>query len=782
VTSPFKLKGRRTLFAKYVTSFVGLIVFVLALIGITEVWIAYRDAKQTSLHEAAATADAAALKAEQFLQELGRQISWATRASSNTIEQRRADDQLILDHTPAIAEIAEIDNSGRVVFDLARNGTPAMREADFAYASRKALIDKPQYGPVRFGPRGPLMQLFISHANNRGGVTIIDLELRYLSDIVNGTQSDPGVYAYIVTDRGRLIVHSDANQAKHTLDLSSLPQIAALISTPDKPLDFGQNVLGQSVLTASAVIPDVNWYVVVEQPFMQALKPVFSLLWRLFWLFGLSLCLCFAAAVILARRMLEPIKAFESGAARLAAGNFSHPIHVETGDEIEALSHSFNRMATRVHESYEKFEQEVRDRTGKLAQSVRELQALEEVGRSVASSLDLGNVLANIVQRAAELAQAEGGAIYSFDRDLRSFKLAEAHGLDPGFVQAIRSLRLNRIDGLLLDIAAHKKPIQIPEIVDALDFPLRAATLAAGFRSALIVPLVGAEDVWGVLIVERRATGRFPADTVALMQSFATQCVLAMKNAHLFREVEEKGRQLAIASEHKSMFFANMSHELRTPLNAVLGYAELLLDGLYGELPERAVPIITRMQASGTHLLGLINDILDLSKMEAGEMSLSLDSYSMRNVIESVIATTGSLAHAKDLKVTQDIKDTLPAGFGDERRLTQVLLNIVSNAIKFTEQGGVTIRARVVEDDFEVCVEDTGLGIAPEDIDRIFEAFQQADNTSTRVKGGTGLGLSISKRFIDMHGGTISVSSTPGQGSTFQIFLPIRAEVDRRAA
>jgi signal transduction histidine kinase len=266
------------------------------------------------------------------------------------------------------------------------------------------------------------------------------------------------------------------------------------------------------------------------------------------------------------------------------------------------------------------------------------------------------------------------------------------------------------------------------------------------------------------------------------MQSFAHQCVLAMNNAYLFHEVEEKGRQLAIASEHKSQFFANMSHELRTPLNAVLGYAELLQDGLYGELPERAKPIIARVQSNGSHLLGLINDILDLSKMEAGEMSLVLEPYSMRNVIETVVGTTGSLAHAKGLKVEQEIAGDLPTGYGDERRLTQVLLNIVSNAIKFTETGGVTIRAKVIEEDFELCVEDTGAGIAPEDQARIFEAFQQADNTSTRIKGGTGLGLSISKRFVDMHGGTISVTSQQGAGSIFRVLIPIRVDEARRAA
>jgi signal transduction histidine kinase len=782
VKLPFNPQRRGSLFVKYVTSFVGTVVCVLSLIGATELLMTYRDAQQISLREDTERAKAAALKVEQFFSGLARQIGWETRSSASTVQQRRADDKIILEQTPGIAEIAELDASGRLIFTLSKDGFSVATEADYAQASRSALIDKPQFGAVRFEPAGPRMRVFIADAGGHGGVTIVDLELHYLADLISSNLPESGGYAYIATAQGRLLVQSKASPKFKSDDLTRFPQVAAVLQSPDKRSGTGENASGETVLSAVAVIPDVNWFLFVEQPLWQSLAPVYDLLFRFVWLFGLSLLLSLGVAILLARRLMVPFKAFEHAASRLAAGDFSQPIDVKTGDEIEMLAQDFNRMARQIQDSYNRFDFDVQDRTRKLAQSVLELRALEEVGRSIASSLDLGRVLANIVERASDLAQAEGGAIYTFDRDLRTFKLAEAHGLDPGFVQAIQTVRLNRIDGLLSEIAANKKPIQIPQIYDAMDFPLRAATLAAGFRSALIVPLIGSRDVLGVLIVERREAGRFPNETVGLMQSFANQCVVAMNNAHLFHEVEEKGRQLAIASEHKSQFFANMSHELRTPLNAVLGYAELLLDGLYGDLPDRAKPIVTRMQSNGTHLLGLINDILDLSKMEAGEMSLVLDTYSIRNIIETVIATTGSLAHAKGLKLSQDTPEQLPSGFGDERRLTQVLLNIVSNAIKFTEKGGVTIRAKAVETHFELSIEDTGLGIAPGDQDRIFEAFQQGDNTSTRVKGGTGLGLSISKRFIDMHGGTISVTSAPGSGSIFHLVIPIQAEKGRRAA
>jgi signal transduction histidine kinase len=258
--------------------------------------------------------------------------------------------------------------------------------------------------------------------------------------------------------------------------------------------------------------------------------------------------------------------------------------------------------------------------------------------------------------------------------------------------------------------------------------------------------------------------------------------VLAMHNARLFNRVEEKGRQLAMVSEHKSQFFANMSHELRTPLNAVLGYSELLADGLYGDIPERAKQILERIQINGTHLLGLINDVLDLSKIEAGELALSLEDYSLRNVIDTVVASAGSLAESKGLALVSEITNDLPKGLGDERRLTQVVLNLVSNAIKFTDQGSVAVSGSAANGMFEVAIKDTGPGIAPEDQTRIFEAFQQVDNSNTRKKGGTGLGLSISKRLVQMHGGTIEVDSTVGVGSTFYVRLPIRVAEQREAA
>jgi signal transduction histidine kinase len=252
--------------------------------------------------------------------------------------------------------------------------------------------------------------------------------------------------------------------------------------------------------------------------------------------------------------------------------------------------------------------------------------------------------------------------------------------------------------------------------------------------------------------------------------------VLAIQNARLFSEIDEKSRQLAVESRHKSQFLANMSHELRTPLNAILGYTELILDNIYGEAPERMRQVVERVQTNGRHLLGLINDVLDLAKIEAGQLTLSLADYSLKEIVDGVIIALEPLAVEKRLVLRADVPADLPTGHGDERRISQVLMNLVGNAIKFTDEGEVAIRASAANGSFTVAVCDSGPGINPPDQDRIFEEFQQADSSSTRRKGGTGLGLSIAKRIVELHKGRIWVKSAVGKGSTFFFSLSVRVD------
>jgi signal transduction histidine kinase len=238
--------------------------------------------------------------------------------------------------------------------------------------------------------------------------------------------------------------------------------------------------------------------------------------------------------------------------------------------------------------------------------------------------------------------------------------------------------------------------------------------------------------------------------------------------------------QLETASKHKSQFLANMSHELRTPLNAILGYAELILDNVYGETPNKMREVLDRIQRNGRHLLGLINDVLDLSKIEAGQVNLSLADYSLKDVVQSVHSAVEALAKEKRIALRVEVQADLPAARGDERKLTQVLLNLVGNAIKFTDAGEVAIKATAANGSFTVAVRDTGPGIAEAEQVKIFEEFQQADSSITKKKGGTGLGLAIAKRIIELHGGRLWVESTPGHGSTFSFRVPTKVEQQAR--
>jgi signal transduction histidine kinase len=248
---------------------------------------------------------------------------------------------------------------------------------------------------------------------------------------------------------------------------------------------------------------------------------------------------------------------------------------------------------------------------------------------------------------------------------------------------------------------------------------------------------------------------------------------VAIGNARLFGELAEKSQQLSLASQHKSQFLANMSHELRTPLNAVLGYTELMLDNIYGDINPRSREVLERVQFNGRHLLQMINDVLDLSKIEAGQLTLAVETVEFGGIVRSVVGATESLASAKGLELRTDIAADLPRGRGDIRRLTQVVLNLVGNAIKFTDRGSVTISIAAGDGVFHLSVSDTGPGIDPEHHERIFGEFQQVDNSNTRSKGGSGLGLSISKRIVEMHGGSIWVASELGKGSVFHVRLPI---------
>jgi GAF domain-containing protein/anti-sigma regulatory factor (Ser/Thr protein kinase) len=404
----------------------------------------------------------------------------------------------------------------------------------------------------------------------------------------------------------------------------------------------------------------------------------------------------------------------------------------------------------------------------------RDLTALSEVGRAVSSTLDLKVVLKTIVDRAVTLSGTDAGSIFYYRPEVGRFELGETTGIAGEIIARLRKLDIAAKDSGLGEAIAHRKPLLIPDLTKRESNPLRAAAIEAGFRAALIVPLLSSDGPLGTLVLQRRQPGEFPPTVVTLMESFADQSAIALENARLFDEIAQKSRELEIASQHKSQFVANMSHELRTPLAAILGYAELMQEGFYEPQGPKSLDALTRIRANSKHLLGLINTVLDIAKIESGQFTLNMAEYAIESVVETVRSATESLAQNKKLALKTEIAKPLPIGLGDEQRLTQVLLNLVGNAIKFTDAGEVRITATSVNGQFNVTVTDTGPGIPAEHQARIFDQFHQVDSSNTKAKGGTGLGLAIAKQIVEMHGGRIWVQSTLGKGSTFQMELPIR--------
>jgi signal transduction histidine kinase len=412
--------------------------------------------------------------------------------------------------------------------------------------------------------------------------------------------------------------------------------------------------------------------------------------------------------------------------------------------EVELLQ-TFAEQAVIAIENVRLFT-ELQARTTELTRSVEQLRALSEVGQAVSSTLDLETVLSTIVSRATALAGMDGGAIYEYDEAREEFRLRAADRLPDELVEALKSSPPPKGEGAIGRLATRREPVAIGDIADPGSYQsrVREIVLRLGYRSLLAVPLLREEHLLGGLVVNRKRAGEFEPQVIELLKTFATQSALAIQNARLFREIEDKGRQLEIASRHKSAFLANMSHELRTPLNAIIGFTRIVMRRAQDQLEPKQYDNLGKILSSAQHLLSLINSVLDLAKVEAGRIEVNAGELHLAPLLEQCL------------------------------RSIEPLINLLSNGAKFTARGSIRVRARHAGGVVSIEVADTGIGIPADKLESIFEEFEQVDASSTRVHGGSGLGLAIARRLARLMGGELQAQSALGAGSTFTLTLPVR--------
>jgi len=516
------------------------------------------------------------------------------------------------------------------------------------------------------------------------------------------------------------------------------------------------------------------------------------------------------AAYALSRRITQPITRLTESAARMAEGQIDQEIPVDSQDEIGTLATTYNQMAKALKRTLDertRVATELRDLNRNLEDRIRErtsqLRHLYQLGVSMQEPLPLSERLNLILKGVHEVIGFDRIIIWLPDREDLSLEMAAA----VGFSSASGTVQVPISDEVPTLARAYRDRVEIiieerHEVPPELRVqPPHDKVAALRSRNFVVLPLISRRRSVGVLAADNAVSRKPIAPQLDLLRIFASQAAVAIENAQLFQEVEETNRQLARASRHKSEFLANMSHELRTPLNAILGFTELIIDEVYGKVPDELRESIEDIHTNGRHLLRLINDVLDLSKIEAGQMQLNLSQYSVQSLIDSVISATRSLATEKRLELVSGVAEGLPPAVGDSKHITQILMNLVGNAIKFTPGGGhVTVTAKYVPssecqvpglesgtrnlepgtpkspDFIEISVADTGIGIPTEELKSIFSEFRQVDSSITKEYGGSGLGLSIAKRLVEMHGGSIWAESQVGKGSTFYFRIPLQTQ------
>ena len=629
---------RSPLRRKYAFYFVAFVTVALIASGAVSVYFTYQETKAALLELQREKATAAAGRIEAYVQEIDHQLGWMRlpNIDSLTLDQRRIEYLKLLRQVPAITDVSYIGSDGNEKLKVSRVGMD-VSDANMNYAQDPRFTgargSKSYFSAVYFRKdTEPYMTISVAMTGREGGVTAVEVNLKFIWDVISRIRIGERGLAYAVDARGQLIAHPDISLVLQKTDFSALEQVKAARAAQAGPAGAGgaaeqvaivHGFRGGEVLTAYANIAELGWAVFVEQPQEEAFAPLYASLRRTGYLLLLGLVFAIGVSLLLAQRMVTPIRALQEGAARIGEGNLEQQIVVRTGDELEELAGQFNSMARQLQESYAGLEQKVEARTRELSESLTQQTATAEILRVISSTpTDTQPVFDAIVQSGLNvfpggrvaIALVEGDGVHvRAATGLNSEAILTEVVVPASYESAIGSAIVDGRSVNILDTEAPDAPINARDNGRKL-----------GFRAIAVAPMMREGHATGAINVLSKEPGSFTDKQMVILQTFADQAVIAIENVRLFREIQDKSRQLEAANLHKSEFLANMSHELRTPLNAIIGFSEVLQQKMFGEMNDKQAEYIDDIHSSGKHLLSLINDILDLSKVEAGRTELDL--------------------------------------------------------------------------------------------------------------------------------------------------------------
>jgi len=821
---PSGTKIRSRLFTKYVALFVAVVAVALLSNGIFEVFFYYREHKAALIRIQHEQAEAAAAKISQFIKEIESQLGWTTQLpwSAGSIEQRRFDALRLLRQVPAITELAQVDSTGkerlrvsRLAMDVVDSGLDLSKDPKFT----EAVAHKVYYGPVYFRRESePYMTLSLAGTRKDAGVSIAEVNLKLIWDVVSQIKVGERGHAYVVGAEGRLIAHPDISLVLRNTDMSKLLQVQAAqarrAGADPESLQGAKNIQGQEVLTASAPIAPLGWTMFVELPVEEAYASLFAALQRLAIVLAAASIFAVLAGIFLARRMVGPIQALTTGAERIGSGDFAQRISIRTGDELEGLADQFNDMGARLQESYADLEKKVEQRTAELSESLQQQTATADVLKVISrSAFDLKSVLTTLAESAKSLCGAAFGVIFLREGDVLRDQ-AES-GCPPALIDFLRDhpIRKSR-ETFTGRVFTDGKVAHLPDVLLDPEYNFGAGPELGGYRAALAVPLMRDGAVEGVLSLARPEPGPFSPRQIELVQTFADQAVIAIENARLFSQVQERTRELSLSLDDLrtaqdrlvqteklaslGQLTAGIAHEIKNPLNFVNNFSALsaeLIDELNDLLKPAALDEKTRegideltqmlkgnlekVVQHGKRADSIVKNMLLHSREGAGEHR----PVDINAIVEESLnlAYHGARAEKSGFNITLKRELDPDAGIIDlyPQEITRVFLNLISNgfyAAAKRKQAGeegfeptLSATTKNLGNRVEIRIRDNGTGIPLAVKEKMFNPF-----FTTKPAGeGTGLGLSMSHDIVvKQHGGKIDVDTEPGVFTEFIITLP----------